>query len=171
MLQKLTLLTAAGMLLAASGCQRPMTEFTSTEYKFKAKFPGTPTAQEQTASGVKFKMFMTEARNGAYAIGVADMPIPANEPTELIEKRLDGARDGAIRNSNGTLQSSNPLTLAGKYPGREFTASITKPTQGLLRGRIYLVGARLYQVLVMGKDGYVNSAEASAFLDSFQLVE
>jgi hypothetical protein len=170
-LQKLTLIVAASALLVASGCKPPMTEFTSTEYKFKAKFPGKPTEQEQTAVGIKFKMFMTEARNGAYAIGVADMPIPANEPTELVEKRLDGARDGAIKNSNGTLKSSNPIKLAGKYPGREFTASITQPTQGLLRGRIYLVGTRLYQVLVMGKDSYTNSAEASAFLESFQLLE
>src|SRR5262245_2198347 len=158
-------------LVALCGCKPPMTEFTSTEYKFKAKFPGKPKEQEQSALGIKFRMFATESRNGAYMVGVADMPIPANEPSELIEQRLDGSRDGAIKNVGGTLKSSSPIKLAGKYPGREFTASITQPAPGLLRARVYLVGTRLYQVMVLGKDSYATSTEANTFLDSFQLLE
>ena len=171
MFQQFTLLTVAVSLIAATGCKRPMTEFTSTEYKFKASFPSKPTEQEQTASGIKFKMFATESKNGAYMVWVADIPIPANESDAMLQQRLDGARDGAIKNVGGTQKSSSASTLAGKYPGREFSAGITQPTEGLLRARIYLVGTRLYQVMVIGIDSYANSSEATAFLNSFKLTE
>jgi hypothetical protein len=155
--------------LALTGCKRP-TEFTSTEYKFKATFPGSPKVDEQTALGVKFKMFSTDSRNGGVAVGVADMPIPPNEAEAEIQKRLDGARDGAIQNVGGKQRSSDRITLDGKYPGREFSADLTKPANAQLRARIYLVGTRLYQVLVVGTSNYVNSAEANTFLNSFKLL-
>jgi hypothetical protein len=158
-------------VLVVAGCKPPMTDFTSAEYKFKAKFPGSPKAEEQTVMGIKMKMFGVETRNGASVVGVSDMPIPANEPDAAVQARLDGARDGAIKNAGGTLASSSPVTLAGKYPGREFTASVTNPTKGLVRARVYLVGKRMYQVMVMGTESYANSAASTEFLNSFQVIE
>lgn len=43
--------------------------------------------------------------------------------------------------------------------------------QGQIRARIYLVGNRLYQVMVIGTDSYTTSSGANAFLDSFKLIE
>ena len=37
--------------------------------------------------------------------------------------------------------------------------------------RVYLVGTRLYQVMVMGTKDYAASKEADAFLDSFQVTD
>lgn len=165
-------LAALALALAASaGCQKPMTEYKNTEYKFKAMFPGTPKVDTQTAPvGVSFKMFSTEARNGAYMIGVADMPIGENEPAHQTQARLDGAQAGAIGNVGGSLKASREVTLDGKYPGREFSAAITKPMTGQVRARIYLVGKRLYQVMVVGTDSYTTSSQANQFLDSFGLL-
>jgi hypothetical protein len=147
-----------------------MTEYTSSEYKFKASFPGAPTIKEQTAVGIRLKIFATEARNGAYMIGVADMPIPANESDAQIQTRLDGARDGAIQNVGGVLATSDRITLDGKYPGREFTANVTKPANGVIRARVYLVGTRMYQVMVVGTNSYAHSTEANTFMSSFKLL-
>jgi len=172
MLTRKTIVLVLVLAAAAGGCQKPMEEFTSQEYKFKAKFPGKPKQEERAGPfNTKIIAFGTESRDGAYMVGVADMPIPAGEPDRVIQERLDGSVDGAVRNSGGTNQKSNPLTLAGKYPGREFSASIAKPKQGQIRGRIYLVGTRLYQVLVMGTDSYATSSQANDFLNSFQVIE
>lgn len=168
--KKLVLIVAALGAFAVVGCQKPMTEFTSPEYKFKATFPGAPKQQEKTEAGLKFKVYSTEARNGAYMVMVSDIPIPANEPDEELQARLDGAQDGAVRGAGGTLKTSTKITLDGKYPGREFSARITQPANGQVRVRIYIVGSRVYQVMVIGTDGYATSTEADTFLNSFKLV-
>lgn len=161
---------AVGLAVVA-GCQPPLKEYVSKEYKFRVKFPGSPEVKDQTAAGIQFKMFSTESRSGANVVGVADMPIPANESAAMIQQRLDGARDGAIKNIGGTQTSSTSIVMAGKYPGREFSASITQPTKGQVRARIWLVGTRLYQIMVVGTDSYATSKDSTAFLDSFQLTE
>lgn len=156
--------------LVAPGSDKP-TEFSSAACKFKAKFPGTPKEQSQMAAGVQMKMFATESRNGVFAVSVADMPIPANEPAEKIDERLDGAQAGVIKNVNGTLKDSKKVKLADKYAGRDFTATISKPMEGLIRARVYLVGKRLYQVMVMGTEDFVKSKDADQFFESFALTE
>jgi hypothetical protein len=171
MLSRLTLACAAALVLCSAGCKKKMEDFTSTEYKFKARFPGKPKVESQSPHGVPTKMFAVERSDGIYGVAVSDMPIPANESEAMIQTRLDGARDGAIRNIGGVQKSSSAITLNGKYPGREFTASITKPKQGQVRARVFLVGTRLYQVMVMGTDSYATSAEANEFLNSFDVLE
>jgi hypothetical protein len=181
MFTRAPIVVVLGLAIAPAGCLRveqlastesnPTEEFTSTDYKFKVKFPGKPKQTERTELGIKVKMFSVEERDGAYMVGVSDMPIPERESERQIQNRLDGARDGAIRNVNGKLKSSSPITLNGKYPGREFTATITKPIQGQTRARIYLVNRRLYQVMLVGTDSYATSPQATEFLNSFQLVE
>src|SRR5581483_3261262 len=143
------------------------------EWKFKAKFPGKPKQNEQAVMGVKVLMFSVEQKDGVYGVGVSDMPMPAGITAGNKEGLLDAARDGAIRNINGKQKSSIPIFLDGKYqwPGREFTATITQPTQGQARARIYLVGKRLYQVVVMGTDSFATSAQVTEFLDSFHVIE
>jgi hypothetical protein len=156
-------------LLLATGCgPEQMKPFTSAEGKFTAQMPGTPTEKTQMAAGITFKMYMVETRSGGMVVGVADMPIGANESEAMIQQRLDGARDGAVKNINGTLAGSSQITLAGKYPGRELTANLPE-NKGILKARIYLVGARMYQVMVLGNAAYVNSENAGKFFDSFSV--
>ena len=159
------------LLTLAAGCQK-MEDFTSSEHKFKARFPGKPKKEQQTGPfGVAVTMYGVESRDGLFGIVVSEMPIPANETPEMTQNRLDGARDGAIRNVGGTQKTSSAITLNNKYPGREFSASITQPKKGQVRARVYLVGPRLYQVMVMGTDSFATSSKADEFLNSFQVIE
>ncbi|VTU01773.1 Uncharacterized protein OS=Crinalium epipsammum PCC 9333 GN=Cri9333_3190 PE=4 SV=1 [Gemmataceae bacterium] len=164
----------------AGGCKKsgPMEAFDSKEWKFTAKFPGKPEVKSQSAPvpggpQVTMHMFSVTERNGAMMIGVADMPIPEGEGAAKIEERLDGARDGAVANIGATLQTSSPVKLQGKYPGREFTAKLPPPPkgppEGLVKARIYLVGKRLYQTMVIGTTAFVIEARSTEFLDSFQV--
>lgn len=171
MVRPFVALALVAVLIAAPGCGKPMTDFASAQYKFKTKFPGAPKEESKPMAGTTLKMFATESRNGAFMVGVADMPIPANESDEMLQNRLDGAQAGAIGNVGGTLKDSKKVTLAGKHPGRDFTATITKPVTGLIRAQVYLVGTRMYQVMVVGTESFVKSADADLFFSSFALTE
>lgn len=176
MLSRFALTATAIWLFAACGCKQPQqtstpSEFTSVDFKFKAKFPATPKQEEQIVKGVKQKLFIYETRDKVCGVAVSESPIPADTPDAKVQAWLDAARDISIRDAGGTHKSSSPITLAGKYPGREYTAELTQPAKGTLRARMYLVGTRLYQVSAMGAENYATTPEATAFLDSFQLLE
>src|SRR5689334_6788612 len=102
---------AAVALVRATDEPAKPVEFASKEYKFKATFPEKPKIAEQKEQGIVFKMFGTEAKNGAYMVGVSDLPIPEDETVDQIQTRLDGARDGAINNIGGKQTSSKKIKL------------------------------------------------------------
>jgi hypothetical protein len=159
---------AVAVLLVVSGCGTPeFKEFSSKDGRFKILMPGTPKEQTQKAVGVDVKLYMVETRQGAYMASYADMPVPTNESDEQIQTRLDGARDGSVRNVNAKLLSTSNITL-GKCPGRSYDAELPGG-KGVVRGNIYMSGTRLYQVMVVGTKSFVDSADSKKFLDSFAI--
>jgi hypothetical protein len=173
------LLAAVAAASLAGGCGKfkdlldpPLTEFTSPDGAWKAKFPGAPAEQSKQAFGVTFSMWAKEpfGGKGAYMVGTAELPIPAGESPGMTQKRLDDGVAGSVNAVNGSLLSSAPVMLHNRYPGQELTATVKEPRAGTYRGRIYLVGKRMYIVAVMGVDEFARSAKADEFLDSFALV-
>jgi hypothetical protein len=171
------MLIRALLLLAlvplASGCQKvpPLEDFTSTEYKFKARFPGKPKMEEKPGPmNTTLRMFGAETRDGVCGVGVVDVQLFEGLPPEAIAAALQGGETEMVKNLGGTLKSSSSITLDGKYPGREFSASITQPKVGQVRAKLFLVGKRMYQVIVMGTDSYATNPKATEFLNSFQLL-
>jgi hypothetical protein len=78
---------------------------------------------------------------------------------------LQGAKSGALENTNAHLLSEKAITL-GIYPGVEFEAE--NDTMHF-SARIYLVGTTLYQTLIASPLGKPY-AGTTRFLDSFQLI-
>ncbi len=172
------LLTAVSAALLAGGCGKfkdlldpPMAEFTSPDGKWKAKFPGAPREQSKSALNLTFTIFLREpfGGKGGYAVGFGDLPVPAAEADPQVQKRLDDAVAGSVGGVNGKLRDSKRIFLHGRYPGREFSATITEPKAGLYHVRMYVVGSRIYQVAVMGVDEFVNTPQSEEFLNSFEL--
>src|SRR5262245_41978245 len=90
------------VVVPLAGCGQKMQDFTSSEHKFKARFPGTPKEQSQSGPlGTQLKMYAVENRDGMMGVAVTDMPIPAGESDAKVQDRLDGAQEGAIRNVGG----------------------------------------------------------------------
>lgn len=156
--------------VAFAGCaEPPPPEFVSKQHKFKARFGSEPTVTQNNLT--KSMTYAVERPDGALTVAITDLPIPDDDPRERIPLYLNQAKDDLILAARGTETSDNSTTLAGKYPGREFTATFRGPQPGMLRARIYLVGKRLYQVMVLGTEEYVNSPTANAFLESFMVTE
>jgi hypothetical protein len=165
------------VLLAAAlgfGQQPEWMPFTSSAGKFRVLFPGEPTEQKESvktpAGVVEVTTFFVEQQleQVNYVVTYARFPAAAVKAGSEA-KRLDNARDGAVARMKGKLKSEKRIALQKQYPGRELL--IETPDKRRVRGRIYAVGDRLYQVLVLGPAAVVDSKETSRFLDSFQLTK
>lgn len=170
------LIAALLMLLIATLACAPATAepkvFTSESGKFSIAFPGDPKEQTQsvpTAVGdVALTMYTVDNGDSAYLAGFADYPsdmVAASDP----ETMLDGGRDGAINNIDGTLLTEKHITISGN-PGRELKVQ-SKDGKNVLYGRFYLVDARLYQIMVVTSPTGLDQATIDSFLDSFTLTD
>jgi hypothetical protein len=144
-------------------------DFTCAEGGFKIRFPGTPREQQQTQGGVTTTMYMYSPNlTEAYMVAFSGMPIAADAPAATLEFWLDKCRDGFLQGGNGTLTSESKVTLEGKYPGRDFLATLANGT--VTRVRCYIINQKLYMISVVGFQSWVTSTEATSFLDSFALL-
>jgi hypothetical protein len=156
-------------LLVLAGCAEPPPwEFVSKEHKFKVRFGSEPVVTKGGAF-TKNTIYSVERPDGALTVVVMELPdeiAPENVPL-LLKK----AKEQALLEVNGTETSDSTAPLAGKHPGREFTATFQGAHPGVLRARVCLVGKRLYQVMVLGTEEFVNSRNAKAFWESFVVTE
>ena len=149
-------------------------EFRSQEGKFSIMAPLSLKESDQTVSTQVGKivahMFMAETTDVAYVVGYADYPleIVRQSNADLI---LNGASNGAVSNVNGKLVIQNVISLQS-YPGREIVADVKTPDgkDGTMKGRIYIVDNRLYQVYVIATKGKVETTKIDDFLNSFKLL-
>jgi hypothetical protein len=164
-------------LLFADLCQADdpkAKDFASKEGKFSVAFPGKPEESTKEADSAAGKLTFTNYTysDGDSALLVMYCDYPADVRKQKgAEKVLDDARDGGVKSAKGKLTDEKKRTIGkDKNPGRELLIQL--PDGKLyFRSRIYLVGDRLYQVIVVGPEKYATGKDADAFLDSFKLAE
>jgi hypothetical protein len=106
----------------------------------------------------------------SYMVAYSDYPSNLVRYAD-VDEMLDGARDGAVDNVDGTLVGERKIRLQG-YPGRELWIEATMAgKQGLAQARIYMVGSRLYQIIAGGLKDSFPAGDAERFLNSFLLVQ
>ena len=162
------LLPALALLL--SSCGPNFTEYTSAAGRFKVLVPGTPrVSKEEKPAGQTF-LYTVEQPSGRYVVAYLDLKTEPGEGADKARERLEKARDGAVGSVGGKVLADKPITLAGKYPGRDVTIELPGK-EDLVRDRMYLVNGRFYQVTATGRKWWVESADTQKFLGSFRLVE
>ena len=159
-------------MLAFLGCAEPQPpEFLSKEHKFRVRFGRPPKVYDQPDNGIPTQIFTVTTPDGAYTVRAYNLPVSADAAAQASDKLLEEAKGDLLRSIRATETASESVVLAGKYPGRAFTATVTVAEPGVLRGRIYLAGTRLYKVTVFGTTDFVSAPEATAFLESFMVLE
>ena len=154
------------VLLALAGCgEAQPPEYVSKADKFKTRFGGDPKVTERPE--LRSTVYTVEHDDGARTVIVTDLAIP-DEP-DRVPERLKLAQDALVRSVRGKVTSTDSINLAGKFPGREVVAEFTEPRPGMMYARVYLVGRRLYQVMVVGTEDYATSPTTGAFFDSFMV--
>ncbi len=145
-------------------------EFVSKSGGFKAKFPGVPKEETKGAQWLSLKLFSVEEKDGMMGIAYLDIPQGDKLKASQINDGLNGARNALIDNMDAKLIKEDPITLKGKYKGREIRGEL--PSKGAeLYCSMYFVNGRVYQVMIVGKDHWMNSDKARKFLNSFALLE
>jgi hypothetical protein len=135
--------------------------------------PGEPERRKirtKSASGVELEQhsFVVGIKTTAYLISYQDDANLVNAGARVIARALDNARDVTVAILKGKLKAEKSIKFAG-YPGREI--QIETPKLGIYRARVYVVGKRLYQVVVLGPEKFALSRESSRYLDSFKLTK
>jgi hypothetical protein len=165
-LQTFSLVLGASLL--AVGCGKAeFKSFSVPGEKISVEMPGAPKATSQTMKGVQFTTHTVEEREGAYAVSVILLPVRTGETEEQTQTRLDGAVTGMMRSAGASLTNSTRIALDGKFLGRDVTAALPN-NKGTLRARVYLVGPKLCQGIVVGTNRWASSPEATKFLHSMK---
>src|SRR5262249_37976368 len=121
------------LLLAVAGCgPGELKEYTSTDGKYKVMMYANPKTYEKSTplpppekGNVKMTAVANDMGTRAILVTHVDIPIPAGETEEKMQKRLDGAKASALSHVKAREVQSTNISIAGKdgtmYPGREFS--------------------------------------------------
>lgn len=125
---------------------------------------------ETQGSKIDLHLFSAQQDEIAYFVAYCDYAPELARP-ENAETMLDGARDGAVGNTQGKLTSETMITLAG-HPGREVVIEARGEDRPpvTIKGRLFMVKNRLYQVTVVAPRSRAGDKAIDDFLQSFKLL-
>ena len=138
---------------------------TDTEGRFSCRFPKEPVSKVENKSTATGNMVLhsTLADYGRYAYIAMWSDLPRGSVTDANRAEvLDGSVNGAINGSKGTVLTKLTIRVQG-YEAREY--SVKNPDGMYIRGRVILVGDRLYQQIAAHQDNAEH--EVDFFFDSF----
>jgi len=150
---------------------RPPVQFQKLEAPegFTVMFPGAPEPQrgEVAIPGGKVTTAawtVSHPSGVLYSISTADYPekVVAANPAAAF---LNEGKNGLVNQLKGTVKAEEDITLQG-YAGKSFTVS---SDAGEVRARNFLVGPRLYTLLVLYNPS-IGAPEADQFLTSLALI-
>jgi hypothetical protein len=149
-------------------------KFTSNELGFSILMPGMPKGRSEKVPSplgeLTVKGFVVETNQGKAAWMVTSTDYPAGTvKADNQDAILDGVVKGSTEGVKGKLLTQSKITLGKKHPGRSMQTDV--PNTGIYHARVYLVGDRLYQVIMLGPKELATSPDATKFLDSFKLLK
>lgn len=104
---------------------------------------------------------------GAYLISYTDFPEGTVDPDDT-GAFFDRVQGGIISSGKGKLSSSKNSKFLKKYPSRDIAYTVPS-INGTGRVKMILVGDRLYQLMALGNDDFMDSEEVDFFFASFKL--
>jgi hypothetical protein len=156
----------------AGAAAEPASQFVTVnaEEGFSVKMPGQPQVQRQKvtipAGEVATAAYSLQTPEGViFSVSIADYPekVVAARPAEAF---LNEGRDGLTNQLKGTVSNEQELKINDSYPGKSYT--VASPN-GEVKARNYLVGSRLYTLLVLYNPS-IGAPGADEFLGSLVLV-
>jgi hypothetical protein len=174
--RRLALIAGAFVVSGCGGSSK--LEFCTNEAgNFRVLAAGKPGYSQQTLSSPAGPLSMNamESVDGDQikrVVVYTDLPGPtvqSNDPNAL----LDGGIQGMSGKAQWTVASQEPITLDG-HPGREVRFAVNSPSaseKGSGGARIFLVGNRLYQAIMVGPASKVSEEELDHFVKSFELLK
>ncbi len=162
-------LSASLLGLVLGGCSPTYNwrDYTSGDGSYRVMFPAKPATHTRSIDlgGIRVDMTMTAAdvEGTTYAVGTALAPDPA-----LAQATLPAMRLALLRNIGATGDGAGVPAATPGAAALEVDAT-GKGNGGPVRllGRFTAKGARVYQVIVIGKPDAMPPEQTEQFLDSF----
>lgn len=135
---------------------------------FTVMLPSKPEENKQTAQSpagpyTTYLFTSTSPDRELYLVGWVDY-----DPSFKfgVQAELEANRDNFVKNIKGRLLSTTPIKL-GTHPGIEFKADVEGKAD--IVSRVYIVGRRPYQLIMLTPAGLDSSANRARFFSSFRL--
>lgn len=147
--------------------------FTSKEGKFSVAFPEKPAEKTSKVKvgdrEVDHHLFTAKQADRAQIVSYVDYDKAV--VGEDKDKFLAGVVERNVVNLKGKVAVNEKVSLGkGKHPGRDVRVEMPDKKQ-LYRAQVFLVGNRLYQVVVLGPEEFVKGKEVDDYLKSFTVEE
>ena len=173
--RRLALVAGALLLPGCGGGSKPE-PYANEPGNFRVLMAGKPGHSKQTLSSAAGELSLTSMESVdddqiRRIVVYSDLPLPivqSSDPNLLLE----GGIRGMSGNGQWTVEKQEPLTLDG-HPGREVRFGVNSPStseKGTGKVRIFLIGNRLYQAIMVGPATKVNEEELDHFFKSFELL-
>lgn len=167
-LPRLALLLLVWLTTASLALAQEWKTYVAGQDGFSVKVPGQPKRIANTIPSafgpVKLIFHGFSVDKLAFFASFYDLP-----PTWTgdVDKALDGERNRGLGNTGCELVSEKPVDVAG-VKGRDVVADQTTGTQRV-RARNFVIGRRLYSLILIGPRDETADAVAKEFFDSFAL--
>ena len=167
--------TLAAVLLAACSPKYDWRDFRSTEAPYAVLFPGKPATQTRNISlGVEtaaMHMAAAEVDGTMFTVGAAELADAARAQTAIAAMKAT-----MVANIQGKVTSEKQASASTTVNGINHQQhSIDIEARGsrngeatLLVGRFIARDKRVYQLVVIGRDGRVPKDEIETFMSSFK---
>jgi len=170
-------LMLALVLFAAAGCNDPSwREVASPDGGFRIRMHGDPRVEQRNidtpAGKITGHWYSLQGKDSVFGVGFADYPrqiLQATPPRSM----FPGVRDSWLRRIDGRLDgNATDIKLDGKWIGMEFSArGKLEGKDAWMRGRLYLVDNRLYQLIVFGNKETIPASDINQFMSSFKVAQ
>jgi hypothetical protein len=145
--------------------------YVSPDGAFSIELPGKAILETSQAplegGGTMFFYTVSVAPSGSSAFSLAYVE-NKNVAEKSPDQALESARDGSLRNIQGTLITQNRITVQG-FPGLEMQAHARG--NSFLDSRLLVVGDRLYIIMVVaGSEQDREPKTVQRIFDSFKLI-
>jgi hypothetical protein len=148
-------------------------ETVDNAWHYGATFPG-PTKQTSQEVDDQIGKVIWHNRsyvtdNGMYSIECTDTASTSGAPgtaADIYKRVLQSVLD-EIKGTN--LRSQSPCKL-DNIEGQEYIIDIVNSRKAVMRGRLFLVGTLVYNIVYFGQADTESKKEVSDFFDSFRLL-
>jgi hypothetical protein len=154
------------LLLGACYAELDWREVVSSEGGFSVLLPARVRVESRPLSGIAGNpvMHLWSAKTADTLFGAGYADLAAGDAAALAN-----LRDGMVRNLQGKIVSDRDVR-AGTIAGREFLAEgLIGGAPAAMRLRLLVSGARVYQLVAIGRAGAVTPEELDMFFESFRL--
>lgn len=147
---------------------------------YSVDMPGTPRRRNKSQASaigvVTTNVDQVEAKDGAFQVGVTEMPLTDDQLQALMLNGLDAALDSGIKSmvraaGNGRITQQGPISM-GSFRGREvqFEATVAG-RQAAGHGKVVVVNKKVIEALWIGDRDQKHSPDVQRFINSLQVTE